>query len=254
MRCALLIEYNGSQFHGWQHQPDAPNVQDCVELALSQVANHPVKTICAGRTDAGVHALGQVVHFDTDASRPAHSWRLGANTHLPPSVSVVWAGEVADDFHARFSALERSYRYVIRNRSSRAALDAGFEWSVPQKLNVTGMREATRLFLGTHDFSAFRAAGCQAHSPVRTINQLEIDVYGDELVIRVSANAFLQNMVRIITGVLLAIGSGDREPGWVTELLQQGDRTLGGQTVPATGLTLVRVRYPAQYAIPMRQV
>ncbi|MDH3645202.1 MAG: tRNA pseudouridine(38-40) synthase TruA [Gammaproteobacteria bacterium] len=251
MRCALVIEYDGSGFNGWQHQPAAANVQDCVEQALSRVADHDVKTVCAGRTDSGVHALAQVVHFDTVVERPAHSWRLGANTHLPPSISVVWAGAVADDFNARFSARERTYRYLILNRSSRAAVEQTRAWSYPQCLDVRRMREAAPLFLGKHDFSAFRAAGCQARTTQRTVSQLEVDAHGDHVVIQVAANAFLQNMVRIITGVLVTIGTGDRETHWVDELLNHGDRTQGGVTVPACGLSLVRVRYPEEYGIPM---
>lgn len=253
MRCALVIEYDGTDFNGWQVQPDAPSVQRSVEQALSRVADQEIKTICAGRTDSGVHAAGQVVHFDTDARRSPRSWCLGANTHLPPTVSVVWAGDVADDFNARFSAVERTYRYLIVNRSSRAAVSLNRAWSVPRALDICSMRKAAHYFLGEHDFSAFRSAQCQAKNPRRRLSGLEIEAFGSRIAIQVSANAFLQNMVRIITGVLVAVGVGDQEPQWVEELLDHGDRTLGGPTVPACGLSLVRVRYPAEYGIPLRR-
>ena len=252
MRQALIIEYDGSAFSGWQRQPDARSVQSCVESALSKVADHEVQTICAGRTDAGVHALGQVIHFDTDATRSARSWCLGANTHLPSDVSVVWAGAVADDFSARYSAVERSYRYRILNCSNRAALQHRRAWFFPEKLDVERMRLATRALLGKHDFSAFRAANCQARTAVREVSRAELDACGDEIVLHVSANAFLMNMVRIITGVLVTIGTGEQAPQWVEELISHGDRTRSGLTAPPEGLYLVQVRYPAQHAIPMR--
>ena len=251
MRCALIIEYDGTEFNGWQRQPTAPSVQQVVERALCRVADQDVKTTCAGRTDSGVHALAQVVHFDTDAQRPARSWRLGANTHLPSTVSVVWAGTVADDFNARFSAVERSYRYLILNRSSRAAISQNRAWSVPRPLDVQRMRRAAPYFLGEHDFSAFRSANCQAKNPIRTVACLEIEAFGEYIVVQISANAFLQNMVRIVTGVLVTVGSGEQEPQWVGELLRHGDRTLGGPTVPACGLCLLQVRYPNEYGIPL---
>lgn len=251
MRCALLIEYDGSDFNGWQRQPNAPTVQQNVEEALSRVADQPIKTICAGRTDAGVHARGQVVHFDTDSLRTARSWCLGANTHLPPTVSVIWAGNVAEDFNARFSAIERSYSYTILNRSTRAGLDRQRVWTVPRPLDIQRMRTAAKIFPGEHDFSAFRAASCQANNARRNVSRLEIEAYGDKIVVQVCANAFLQNMVRIIVGVLVTVGSGDQEPHWVGELLSHGDRTQGGPTVPACGLSLAQVRYPDEYGIPV---
>lgn len=253
MRCALVIEYDGTEFNGWQIQPSAPSVQQSVERALSLVADHKIKTICAGRTDSGVHACGQVVHFDTDAVRTPRNWCLGANTNLPSTVSVVWAGCVPDEFNARFSATERTYRYRILNRSSRAAIDARSVWTVPRRLDIARMRQAARLMIGKHDFSAFRSADCQARTATRQLTQVDIEAFGDHVVVCVSANAFLQNMVRIITGVLVAVGMGDREPEWVGELLGHGDRTLGGVTVPACGLSLVRVRYPARFGIPLRR-
>ncbi len=249
MRYAAIIEYDGAPFSGWQRQPEAPSVQAAVETALSRVADQDIATVCAGRTDAGVHAMAQVVHFDSATGRTPRSWMLGANSNLPATVSVTWAGEVAEDFSARFSAIERSYRYRIINRSSRSVDPRA--WCIPRRLEVERMRAAATAFPGERDFSAFRAADCQANTASRFVSALEIDRYGDEIVIRVSANAFLKNMVRIITGVLVEIGSGAREPAWVSELLASGDRTRGGVTAPAQGLSLVQVRYPSQCGIPL---
>ncbi len=251
MRCVLIIEYDGTDFCGWQRQPTAPSVQAHVEAALAEVAGHEVKTVCAGRTDAGVHALGQVVHFDTAVVRPQRAWRLGVNTHLPPSISVVWAGQAGDEFSARFSATERTYRYRILNRSSRGALEHRRAWCVPRPLDIGRMRAAAPLFIGEHDFSAFRAADCQAGTANRFVSAVDIEARGDRIAVQVSANAFLKNMVRIVTGVLVTIGAGEREPDWVRALLEHGDRTRGGATAPACGLSLVRVRYPAEFGIPM---
>lgn len=253
MRYALVLEYDGRGFRGWQRQPDAPTVQASVEDALGAIADHPVAVTCAGRTDAGVHAIAQVVHFDSVARRETVAWMLGANTHLPATISVVWAAPVAADFHARFSAVERSYRYVILNRSARSALHAGRAWCVHRRLSLQPMRAAARALVGEHDFSAFRAAACQSRSPLRCVTQLEIAAAGDYIVIDISANAFLHNMVRIVAGVLVAVGSGRRAPEWVAAVLESRDRTLAGATAPADGLYLTGVRYAAPHEIPAQR-
>ncbi len=250
MRHALVIEYDGRPFHGWQRQPDAVTVQQQVETALSKVADRPVSVICAGRTDAGVHARAQVVHFDTDAQRRDVAWRLGVNATLPPAISVLWAGPVADGFHARFSATERTYTYVIENRTSRSALYEGRVWWVHRGLCVGAMREAAAGLLGEHDFSAFRSAACQAATPNRYVAGIDVARRGDYVAITVSANAFLQNMVRIIAGVLVRIGAGEQSPAWIGELLRERDRRRAGVTAPATGLYLTGVSYPDPHDIP----
>jgi tRNA pseudouridine38-40 synthase len=252
MRIALGIEYDGSAFHGWQVQRhEAATVQGAVERALARVADHPVRVTCAGRTDTGVHALGQVVHFDTEAVRPPRSWVLGSNVNLPASVAVSWARVMDADFHARFSARSRRYRYLILNRPTRSALHAGRATWIHRPLDAARMHEAGQSLVGEHDFSSYRAAGCQAKSPRRTLHSLSVSRYGEILVLRVHANAFLHHMVRNIAGVLVAIGSGDREPGWAGEVLACRDRSLGGVTAPPDGLYFERVHYPEHYAIPL---
>lgn len=252
MRIALGIEYDGSGFHGWQLQGhEGRTVQAAVEAALGQVAAHPVRVVCAGRTDSGVHALGQVVHFDTTAERAPRNWVLGANVHLPASVAVGWAKEVPDDFHARFSAVSRSYRYLILNRPTRSSLWAGRATWVHRPLNAERMHAAAQALVGTHDFSSYRALGCQAKSPVRTLHDIRVERCGELVELRVHANAFLHHMIRNIAGVLLAIGRGERPPGWAAEVLALRDRTLGGVTAPPDGLYFERVWYPDSYAIPL---
>lgn len=250
MRIALGVEYQGTQFCGWQLQPGVRTVQGCVEEALARVADHPVRVICAGRTDTGVHALGQVVHFDTAAERRARSWVFGANTHLPPDVSVRWAQPVAEDFHARFSAVRRHYRYVIFNTPVRpAVLAAGVAWEY-RALDAARMSAAAAFLVGRHDFSSYRAYACQAKSPVRTIQRLDVARRGDFVVIDIVADAFLHHMVRNIAGVLIAIGAGEQEPLWAREVLEQKDRRLGGVNAVPAGLYFVGVQYPEQHAIP----
>ena len=250
MRIAVGIEYDGSDFSGWQTQHGTRTVQGCVERALSKVADHPVRVVCAGRTDAGVHATAQVIHFDTPARRPMRSWILGANANLPGDVTVRWAVAVRDDFHARFAAERRSYRYVILNRMVRPALLRRRVCWVHRPLDPASMAEGARHLLGEHDFSSFRALACQARHPVRTLHRLEVARAGDFFFMDVTANGFLHHMVRNIAGVLLAVGSGERDPDWVRELLQARDRTVGGVTAPAQGLYLVEVGYPAAHALP----
>lgn len=254
MRIALAIEYNGQAFCGWQLQDHSPSVQGAVEQALSKVANHPVRVICAGRTDTGVHASEQVIHFDTDAERSEYSWVHGANANLPKSITVLWAKQVSEDFHARFSAVGRAYRYIIFNRRTRPSwLNGLVSWEY-RELDVSRMQEAAGYLVGEHDFSSYRALGCQAKSPVRTVRKLSITRQGEFIYLDIEANAFLHHMVRNIAGVLMSIGAGEQAPIWARQILELQDRTLGGVTAPPDGLYLVRVDYPAEFAIPVSHV
>jgi tRNA pseudouridine38-40 synthase len=248
-RIAAGVEYCGAAYCGWQSQPAAPSVQAQVEQALSRIAAAPVAVVCAGRTDAGVHGLAQVIHFDTDAVRTPRAWVLGANTHLPADISVRWARAVPDDFHARFSATARSYRYLILNRSVRSAISGGLALCVYQPLDEHAMQAAASLLVGQHDFSAFRAAECQARSPVRTVRSLTVRRQGETLVIEVTANAFLHHMVRNIVGTLLVVGKGEAPPARAGEQLESRDRASGGATAPAHGLYLSGVEYPPQFGL-----
>lgn len=251
MRIALGIEYDGSAYCGWQYQDHSPSVQEKVEQALAHVADHSVRVVCAGRTDTGVHALGQVIHFDTDAPREMHSWVFGANANLPRDISVLWAKHVADDFHARFSAIRRRYRYIIFNRSVRPAILARRTSWEYRPLDIVRMREAAQHLLGEHDFSAYRALACQAKSPVRTLYRLDITQNNELIVLELEANGFLHHMVRNIAGVLLRIGAGEAPGDWAKTVLEQRDRTQGGVTAPPDGLYLTGVVYPDHYAIPV---
>ncbi|HLT89756.1 MAG TPA: tRNA pseudouridine(38-40) synthase TruA [Woeseiaceae bacterium] len=250
MRIALGIEYDGTAYNGWQRQDSGIGVQERVEEALSAVADAPVEATCAGRTDAGVHASAQVVHFDTRAERSPRNWVLGANSHLPPDVNALWAVPVPDDFHARYSARARTYRYLILNRMTRSALWRDRAWWVHRALDVEPMRAAAACLIGEHDFSAFRAAGCQAKTPRREVRAIEIVRRGDWVTIEATANAFLQHMVRNIVGVLAAVGTGERPPEWAAAVLESRDRREGGITAPAHGLTLVAVEYPPHFGLP----
>lgn len=250
MRIALGIEYDGSGFAGWQAQSHGNTVQDRLEQAIGAIAGEPVRTICAGRTDAGVHALGQVVHFDTMVGRPESAWVRGVNAHLPASVAVRWSMTVPSDFHARFSAIARSYRYVLLNRPVRPALFArGMGWfHLP--LDLAAMREAANHLLGDHDFSAFRAAECQAKSPVKTLYRADIERQGDAIVFDFKANAFLHHMVRNLVGSLVHVGKGGRPPAWIAELLASRDRALAAPTFDPAGLYFAEVDYGPQWQFP----
>ena len=252
-RIALGIEYKGARYRGWQRQEaGVPSVQEALEKALSQVAAEPVSVICAGRTDAGVHASGQVVHFDTRVERPLKAWVMGGNANLPADVSVTWAKVMPTDFHARFKAFARRYRYVIYNDPIRPAhLAEEVTWN-HRPLDVARMREAAAHLVGTHDFTSFRAVQCQAKSPVKTVHHLEVIEHGRFIVIDVRANAFLHHMVRNFAGVLMTIGAGEREPGWVGEVLAARDRRSGGVTAHPYGLYLVQVEYPQEFELPQR--
>lgn len=249
-RIAMGVEYDGAAFCGWQWQHGEPTVQAAVEAALSSVADEPVRVICAGRTDTGVHARCQVLHFDTNAARAESSWVLGANTNLSPGVAMLWAREVPGDFHARFSATGRRYRYRLVNRWTRPALDRhrAAWWHFP--LDADRMQEGARHLLGEHDFTSFRTVACQARHAVREIRDLTVRRDGQYITIEVAANAFLHHMVRNIAGTLMAVGQGEREPGWVAEVLSARDRTVAGITAPPEGLTLVGVEYPGELGLP----
>ena len=251
MRIALGIEYDGTSYNGWQRQNNGIGVQQRLEEALAVVANEDIEVTCAGRTDTGVHASGQVVHFDTSAERSDRSWLLGANTNLPADINVSWVQRVSDEFHARFSATGRSYRYVILNRLQRSALHRHRAWWVHQPLDEQRMHAAAQQLLGEHDFSAFRAAGCQAGSAMREVTEISVSRDGDWVFLDVSANAFLMHMVRNITGTLAAIGQGEQPVRWALDVLEGRDRTAGGVTAPPHGLTLVAVEYPAEFGIPV---
>ena len=249
MRIALGIEYNGSAFCGWQTQPAGCSVQDALELALTKIAGEKVATICAGRTDAGVHALAQVVHFDTGVERPRSAWVRGASALLPAGVAVIWAQPVAAEFHARYSAHARCYRYVLLNHPVRPAINHGRVGWFHLPLDVENMRVAARPLLGEHDFSAFRSAECQAKSPVRDLRHLDIRRSGDYLVFELVANAFLHHMVRNIVGCLVYVGKGRHDPAWLASVLASRDRKLAAPTLEAAGLYLAHVGYDAKWGL-----
>lgn len=250
MRIAAILEYDGSAFSGWQLQNGARSIQACVEQALSKVADEPIGVTVAGRTDAGVHAAGQVIHFDTRVARSDYAWVRGAISNLPTDIALLWASEIDPEFHARFSATGRHYRYVILNRASRPTYLARCVTHEYRPLDLARMQAAAAHLVGTHDFSSFRSVQCQAKSPVRELRTLTIERNGDFVRIHVYANAFLQHMVRNIAGVLMAIGAGEREPEWAQHVLEARARTRGGVTAPPDGLYLSEVEYPARFGLP----
>jgi tRNA pseudouridine38-40 synthase len=250
MRIALGLEYDGSPFHGWQSQADGSGVQDALERALSAVADATVGAIAAGRTDAGVHATMQVAHFDCAVERPDSAWARGANAHLPESVVVRWALPVPDDFHARFAATGRHYTYLLLDRPVRPALLRSRVGWYHQPLSIEAMQRAADPLLGRHDFSAFRAAECQAKSPLKTLDRIDISREDDVIRFDLHADAFLQHMVRNIVGALVYIGSGRQQPGWTGELLEGRDRGRGAPTFSAAGLYLTGIDYPARWNLP----
>lgn len=250
-RICLGVEYDGTAYCGWQRQKHSPSVQQHLERALSSVADAPVVVTAAGRTDTGVHASGQVLHFDSNAERTAKSWVLGANSNLPDDISVRWARDVDADFNARFDAVERRYRYLILNTRSRSALFARRAWVVNDRLQPELMQQAGSGLVGEHDFSAFRAAGCQAKHPVRTIRQLRVVAVDDWIVIDVAANAFLHHMVRNIVGLLVAVGNGGTSLADSERILRGRDRTKSAAAAPAHGLFLTQVLYPGHFELPL---
>lgn len=250
MRIALAVEYDGSGFRGWQKQPSGGTVQEALQDALQQFATVPVNVVCAGRTDAGVHATGQVVHFDTQLERSMYAWVRGANSFLPAAVAVRWAQTVADDFHARSSAYSRHYRYLLINRPHRTGVWHGRVGWYHHPLDLGAMQAAAEYLLGERDFSAFRAAECQANSPVKIMRRAEIRRFGDLLLLDFEASAFLHHMVRNLVGSLVHVGQGKHPPEWIAELLAAGDRRLAAPTFAAAGLYLVAVRYRPQWGLP----
>jgi tRNA pseudouridine38-40 synthase len=250
MRIALGIEYDGHEFYGWQYQEKLQTVQGCLEQALSKIAAEKISLICAGRTDAGVHAIGQVVHFDTNATRHPHAWTLGSRTILPATISVRWSQPVDDDFHARFTAISRSYRYIIYNSPIRTAILAARVTCYPYPLEIGRMRAAATHLVGKQDFSSFRSTQCQSKTPIRNVHSITITRQDDFVIIDLKANAFLHHMVRNITGVLLRIGSGRLEPDDMRAIMQSKDRRAAFETALPNGLYFVSVDYPETYVFP----
>lgn len=254
MRIVLCVAYEGTTYHGWQRQENnLPTVQGHLEAALSKVADQPITAICAGRTDRGVHALGQIIHFNTTASRIERAWVLGTNACLPPSIRVHWAREVDDDFHARFSAIARSYRYIIYNSSTRSAIFANKSTWCIKPLNVESMQKAAEYLIGEHDFSSFRAAECQAKTAIRNIHYLTITRKDHFVIISIKANAFLHHMVRNIAGVLMPIGAGEYPPSWAQQVLYAKNRSHAGMTANAAGLYFEKAYYTENYQFPENQ-
>lgn len=249
-RIAVGIEYDGSGFAGWQQQLHAPSIQQTLQQALARVCDHPVEVVAAGRTDAGVHARGQVGHFESAAGRAERALLLGANTYLPSTIALRWVRHVPEHFHARYSAVARTYRYCILNRSSRGALTAGRAAFLHRPLDIAPMRAATVHLMGHHDFSSLRAAECQARSPERTLSALNISRQGDFVVLEVTANAFLHHMVRNIAGLLIHIGLGRAPPEFAAEVLAARDRRIAPATADAAGLYFWRVHYPPVFGLP----
>ncbi len=251
-RIALGLEYDGSRFHGWQSQcqSNAPTIQETLEKALSQVAAHPITITTAGRTDAGVHATAQVVHFDSSAVRTNRAWVLGTNTLLNPDIRVLWTKEVPTTFDARRSAILRRYRYLLYNHPIRPSLLKGQVGWYYKKLNSEAMQEASQYWLGEQDFSSFRASSCQAKTPNRCLREIKVRVIDDLFIIDVAANAFLHHMVRNMVGSLIMVGSGMKPPIWAKEILLARDRRQAGYTAPPNGLYLVAVEYPEEFDLP----
>lgn len=251
MRIALGLEYDGWGFCGWQSQSDVPSIQDALESAIGEIAGVTVRVHAAGRTDTGVHALRQVVHFETDAERPLTAWVRGVNRHLPDAVAVNWARAVPDDFHARFSATGRHYRYLLLNRPTRPALGSGRVGWFARPLELSPMRTAAAALIGEHDFSAFRAAECQARSPLKTLHRLDVSCADGLITFDLHANAFLHHMVRNIVGALVYVGAGRESPGWLGQLLALRDRSRAAPTFAADGLYLSGVDYDPAWGLPV---
>ncbi len=251
MRVALVLEYDGSRYCGWQSQSDGCAIQDQLESAISSIACEKIRVVTAGRTDAGVHALYQVIHFDTTAKRPLTAWTRGVNAFLPKDIVVLWANEVSAQFHARFSARSRCYQYLLLNHPIRPGFFSQKTGWFHQGLDLDRMRTGAEILLGEHDFSAFRAAECQAKSPVRTLTRLDISRRGSIIVFDLCANAFLHHMVRNIVGCLVYVGKGRNSPEWIRMLLDHGDRTAAAPTISAAGLYLTRIEYDSQWNLPL---
>ena len=250
MKIALGVEYNCAAYYGWQRQESAPSVQGALEKALSTIANQSIEVFCAGRTDSGVHGTGQVVHFETDVLRPEKAWAFGTNANLPDDIAVRWAKQVDEDFHARFSAEFRRYRYILYCDKLRPAILPAGVTHCHWDLDEQKMHAAGQLLLGENDFSSFRAAQCQSRSPWRNVHHLTVSRYGRYVVVDIQANAFVHHMVRNIVGSLLEVGAGHQPVAWIGELLAQKDRRLAAPTAKPHGLYLVQVGYPTRFAIP----
>ncbi|MEE9412987.1 MAG: tRNA pseudouridine(38-40) synthase TruA [Methylococcales bacterium] len=250
MRIALGIEYDGTNYHGWQFQANCKSVQACVDGAVSRVANESVTVVCAGRTDAGVHALQQVIHFDTNAQREHYAWTLGVNNYLPDDIRIIWAQCVTADFHARRSAIARCYRYGILNQRVHSALDRHRLCRYHRQLDVNKMQIAANYLIGEHDFSSFRSAGCQSKSPYRHLYSIDVTRNGQRIWVEIIGNAFLHHMIRNIIGVLLLVGNGQKQPEWVQHVLNARDRKVAGITASAAGLYFAGIFYPAHFQLP----
>ena len=249
-RLAIGLEYDGRDYSGWQRQHHADSVQARLEKALGAIARHPVETVAAGRTDAGVHACEQVVHFDTDASRPDRAWVKGVNTHLPDDIGVRWVVHPGDEFDARRSASTRTYRYLLIDCPERPVLLRDRVGWTFRALDVAPMQRAAESLIGEHDFSSFRASGCQAHHPLRRVDALTVNRHRGVVIVDIRANAFLHHMVRNIVGTLMQVGAGERPAEWVGDVLAARDRRRAGITAPAAGLYMVNVRYPSRFGLP----
>lgn len=252
MRIVLILEYDGSQYCGWQSQPSGCSVQDALERALSEIACENIRVVTAGRTDTGVHALYQVVHFDTFVCRPISAWVRGVNAFLPKDIAVLWVSEISDKFHARFSAIERHYQYLLLNHPIRPAIDHQKTGWYHPALNLENMQIAASVLVGEHDFSAFRASECQAKSPIRVLTRLEISQQDNLFSFEIRANAFLQHMVRNIVGCLVYVGKGKYPPNWVQSLLKNRNRADAAPTFSANGLYLAGVKYDSEWQLPER--
>jgi len=252
MRYALGIEYDGKNYCGWQRQKSVVSVQQTLERALSKIANEPLEVICAGRTDTGVNATNQVVHFETDQVRKDIGWTLGVNTHLPDDIAVTWVKEVDDSFHARFSATARRYRYIIYNNRLRSAILSHGISHCHFPLDEKLMHTAAQHLIGKHDFTSYRTVHCQSHSPVRTIQHCHVSRQGQYIVVDIKANAFLHHMVRNIVGSLMRVGQSKESTEWIKEVLELKNRCMAGVTAPPEGLYFVEVDYPENFNLPKR--
>mgnify|MGYP001237534867 CR=1 FL=1 len=250
MRIALGLEYDGSPYFGWQRQHEVPSVQEHLEVALAKVAAHPVQVVCAGRTDAGVHATGQVVHFDTESERSPRAWTLGVNTHLPDGIAIRWMAPVADNFSARFSATARRYRYIIHNGPLRPGIGGKAVTHFYPPLDAEAMHDAAQCLIGEQDFSSFRAAQCQSNTPNRNIHFIHVCRLGEYVIVDIQANAFVHHMVRNIVGSLCLVGRGEQNKAWLEDVLAARDRTLAAATAKPNGLYLVDVLYPDDLGLP----
>jgi tRNA pseudouridine38-40 synthase len=256
-RLVFGVQYNGSPWHGWQTQPSGLTIQDALELALAKFAKCPISVVCAGRTDAGVHAIEQIVHFDTSLERSSHSWVSGVNAFLPPSIVVRWVKEVPfvnpddlDNFHARFSAYSRTYNYLLYNNSIRSPIWSQRAGWVFKPLDLGLMIQAAMHLIGERDFTVFRAAACQAKSPIKHMYDIQIRQYGDLIVFSFRANAFLHHMVRNIVGALIVVGQRKKEPSWLFQLMESRDRSLSAPTFMPDGLYLARIDYDKKWNLP----